>query len=654
MILDKILKQSYEKRALAYFMAVAMVILVVFLRMAVYEISGHKAPYGLFYGAVPIVGIIGGFWPAFLTTVLGALIGHYLSITGWRFEINPLDPPAMIIFLCTAVIISLLCEELRQVNRAKEREAEAARGEAAERVRLAQELTSMAFARTAAEERFRIAQEVSPVGFVLLDTIRDSHSNKIIDMRWSYINPAAKKILPEDADTGKCLLEVYKPTSDLEQMLARYERVISLNEAWQGDIPWYISEFNGWLSIRVVKVDDGVAVSFSDITQQMQLQNDLKVSNDELKINDHKKDEFLAILAHELRNPLAPIRNGLSILERAQDKPELGKEVRGMMSRQVDQMVRLVDDLMDVSRINRGRINLNKIPMLLGDAIENAIETAQPLIAAGGHRLDVDVGSGAVYLNGDIVRLSQAFANLLNNAAKYTDKGGVIALTLGQENGFAVVTVKDTGIGISAEMLPRLFEMFSQHDGSLERAQGGLGIGLSLVKNIVEHHGGTTRAESEGIGKGSVFTIRLPSQAQPAAAAATGYATDGAEQLPLRVLVVDDNAESAQTLGWAIELSGHEVKIETSSEKALSLARDFVPQIVLLDIGMPGMNGYELCAAMKQIPGLEQAVFIAQTGWGQEKHRQLSKDAGFDHHLVKPIDNSSLQNLVFQAGRSVR
>lgn len=192
MILEKILKQSYERRALAYFMAVAMVVLVIFLRMAVFETFGHKAPYGLFYGAVPIVGIIGGFWPAFLATILGALAGHYLSLTGWRFEINPLDPAAMIIFVCTAVVISLLCEALRQLNREKEIEAETARREAAERVRLAQELTSMAFARTAAEERFRIAQEVSPVGFVLLDAIRDDN-NKIVDFKWAYINPAAKK-----------------------------------------------------------------------------------------------------------------------------------------------------------------------------------------------------------------------------------------------------------------------------------------------------------------------------------------------------------------------------------------------------------------------------------------------------------------------------
>lgn len=652
MILEKILRQSHEKRMQAYLLAVAMVVLVVFLRMAVFEVFGHKAPYGLFYGAVPIVGIIGGFWPAFLVTVLGALIGHYLSLTDWRFEINPLDPPAVIIFICTAVIISLLCEAIRQIAREKEAEADIARREAAERVRLAQELTSMAFARTAAEERFRIAQEVSPVGFVLLDAIRDDN-NKVIDLKWSYINPAAKRILPEGAESGKTIREVYQPSEDLEQMIVRHSRVITTNEAWAGDIPWYTPEFNGWLSIRVVKVDDGVAVSFADITQQMQLQNELKVSNDELKMNDRKKDEFLAMLAHELRNPLAPIKNGLAILDRMPHSTDIAHEVRGMMSRQVGQMVRLVDDLMDVSRINHGRINLNKLPMQLNDAIKNAIETAQPMIDAGGHALVVDAGAEPIHLHGDIVRLSQAFANLLNNAAKYMDRGGRVEITARKNGNEAIVTVKDTGIGIAPEMLPRVFDLFSQNADTLDRAQGGMGIGLSLVKNIVGMHGGIVKAESGGPGKGSIFTIHLPAQVHSGTMHTAAEMPDEGDKRVLRVMVVDDNEASAQTLGWAIELGGHEVKIETSGEKALLVAPDFMPQIVLLDIGMPGMSGYDLCRAMKKIPGMEQTIFIAQTGWGQEKHRQLSKEAGFDHHLVKPIDIHKLQDTIFQVGQSL-
>lgn len=434
-------------------------------------------------------------------------------------------------------------------------------------------------------------------------------------------------------------------------MIARHGNAVTTSQSWEGNIPWDTPEFNGWLSIRVVKVDDGVAVSFSDITRQMNLQNELKISNDELKAADHKKDEFLAILAHELRNPLAPIKNGLSILDNAPGNHSLSEEVRGMMARQIEQMVRLVNDLMDVSRINRGSINLNKLPMTLDAAIKSAVETALPMITAGGHRLEVDIAPEPVYLNGDIVRLSQAFANLLNNAAKYTDQGGSIILSAWQDEGMAIVTVRDTGIGISSEMLPHVFEMFSQNEGSLDRAQGGLGIGLSLVKNIIERHGGTIRAESAGAGRGSVFTIYIPSQAKAAAPDVLSDQSMEDGRAALRVMVVDDNEASAQTLGWAIELSGHEVKIETSSEKALTIARDFMPQIVLLDIGMPGMNGYELCKMMKQIPGLEQTIFIAQTGWGQEKHRQLSREAGFDHHLVKPVDIKTLQETVFQAGK---
>lgn len=652
MILEKILKQSYERRAQAYFMAVAMVFLVCAMRMAIYDFAGHKAPYALFYGAVPIVGILGGFWPAFLTTILGALVGHFISVSELKYEVNPLDPPALIIFLCVAFILCLLCGELRRIAREKNIEADHARAEAGERVRLAQELTSMAFARTAAEERFRIAQEVSPVGFVLLDAVRDPDNN-VIDFKWGYINPAAKKILPPMAETGKTLRSVYAASEDLEKMIARHAEVVTTGVAWQGEIPWNSPEFEGWLSIRTVRVDDGVAVSFSDTTQRMRLQNDLKIRNDELKEADRKKDEFLAILAHELRNPLAPIKNGLSILEKSGDDQNMTEEVRGMMGRQVDHMVRLVNDLMDVSRINLGRVNLNKLPMQLKDAVYSAVETTKPMINENGHRLNLKIAGKPVYLNGDIVRLSQAISNLLNNAAKYMDKGGSIQLSAYEENGFAVVEVKDAGIGIEREMQSKVFDMFAQSDGSLDRAQGGLGIGLSLVRNIAELHGGTVEVKSAGKAQGSTFIIRIPSQLASEIKTEGSVSVTASDKPVYRVMVVDDNEASAQTLGWAMEISGHEVKVKNSGDAALAIAKDFLPQVVLLDIGMPGMNGYELCKAMKAIPGLEQTIFIAQTGWGQEKHRQMSKEAGFDHHLVKPIDIKTLQDTVFQAGKKI-
>jgi signal transduction histidine kinase len=362
---------------------------------------------------------------------------------------------------------------------------------------------------------------------------------------------------------------------------------------------------------------------------------------------DQRKDEFLATLAHELRNPLAPISNSVSILASSKSPPDVRDQALGMMERQVKQMVRLVDDLMDVARITRGKITLKTERIDLAAVLRSAAETSEPLITQFEHRLILDLPETPVWLDADFTRLNQVFSNLLNNAAKYSEPGRDIRLSGTSEGRFATVRVKDQGIGIPPETMARIFDMFAQADGSLERAHGGLGVGLTLVKSLVEMHGGRIEAASEGIGKGSEFSVILPVVAGPPVAAETpksGAATPA--PAGLRIMIVEDNEALAQTTGWMVEMLGHEYKLAHNGPDAIALAQTYVPDVVLMDIGLPGMNGYDLCALLKKEPRLRKAVFIAQTGWGQDEHRQRAREAGFEHHLVKPVYLELLQDLL--------
>ena len=361
---------------------------------------------------------------------------------------------------------------------------------------------------------------------------------------------------------------------------------------------------------------------------------------------DHRKDEFLATLAHELRNPLAPIRNALAIMRMSKD-PRLHEQSEEIIARQLEHMIHLVDDLMDISRITQGKIELRKEPVKLNDVLNHAIETAEPLINERKHKLAITFPKETLWLNADFSRISQIFSNLFNNAAKYTNDGGKIEVSVQHSGEWAVISVSDNGIGISNEMLSRIFDMFSQVDSSLERTQGGLGIGLTLVKSLVEMHEGTIEAISSGLDKGSKFIVKLPIIKAPAADKKEEASLANESQVvPLRVLVVDDNDASAKTLGWMIELAGHEIKLAHDGKSAIETARTYQPEVILLDIGLPGMNGYEACRIMKTMPELQNSTFIAQTGWGQVEHRQFSKEVGFDHHLVKPISMDDLHKLL--------
>jgi len=374
----------------------------------------------------------------------------------------------------------------------------------------------------------------------------------------------------------------------------------------------------------------------------------LKESRDNaqaLKEADVRKDEFLATLAHELRNPLAPIRNGLQILKMSPEG-ERAENVRGMMDRQLTHLVRLIDDLLDVSRVSRGRIDLRRVRMSLQEAVNAAVETSKPLIDANEHRLTLDIPDTPLWVEGDLTRLAQVVSNLLNNAAKYTPHGGEIRLSVRRQDGQADIEVTDNGLGIEADMLPRVFDLFAQADSHLDRSQGGLGIGLALVSKLVEMHGGTSRAESAGPGKGSTFAISLPLVDEQGAAIGVPLQKSRRTVAPMKVLIVDDNVDSAQTSLWMLDLIGHKATVAHEGMSALEIAHDLQPDVVLLDIGMPGMDGYEVCRQLRQMPEMKNKTVIAQTGWGQESDRQKAFAAGFDHHITKPVSLDLLTQLL--------
>jgi PAS domain S-box-containing protein len=365
-----------------------------------------------------------------------------------------------------------------------------------------------------------------------------------------------------------------------------------------------------------------------------------------LRESDQRKDEFLAVLAHELRNPLAPLKNALQLLQlKGPPTPEL-QWARQVIERQVSQMTHLVDDLLDVSRIRSGKIELRKQKVELAAVVHSAVETSRPLIEKWGHELTVTIPPEPIYLDADLTRLSQVLLNLLNNAGKFTEPGGRIALLAERDGDQVLIRVKDTGIGIPPQMLTRIFEMFTQIGHPLDRSQGGLGIGLTLVKRLTEIHGGSVEARSPGPGKGSEFIVRLPAAGGGEtweAPRAAGQET--ASTPPSRVLVVDDSPDAADSLAMLLRFSGHQVETAHDGLEAVEAASRFQPDIVLLDIGLPKLNGYDAGRRIREALG-DRVVLIALTGWGQDQDRARSKEAGFDHHMTKPISFDALEDLL--------
>jgi signal transduction histidine kinase len=374
---------------------------------------------------------------------------------------------------------------------------------------------------------------------------------------------------------------------------------------------------------------------------------ELEASTALLREGDRRKDEFLAVLAHELRNPLAPIRNALALLQLEGTLAPEAAWSRDLIERQVDQLTRLVDDLLDVSRISSGKIKLQVETLDLVSVVRAGIETSRPLIAAREHHLSLQVPDAAVPVSGDLVRLTQVVSNLLNNAAKFQDEAGQISVTIAQEGPDAVVRVADHGIGIPPQTLPRVFDLFAQAHKPIDRPEGGLGIGLSLVKNLVELHGGTVEAESAGQGQGSEFTIRLPRAAEEARATPAGElrAPRSGGAAGQSVLVVDDNRDAAMSLAKLLHRDGYDTQVAHDGHEALRMAQARPPEIVLLDLGMPELDGFDVCRELRA-QGHSEAFIVAITGYAQEEYRRRSREAGFDAHLVKPVHPDLLAKLL--------
>jgi len=395
----------------------------------------------------------------------------------------------------------------------------------------------------------------------------------------------------------------------------------------------------------------------TDITERKRDEDKLRQLAADLSEADRRKNEFLATLAHELRNPLAPIRNGLQVMKLAGGKQATIEQARSMMERQLTQMVRLVDDLMDVSRISRGKLELRKERVPLAAVLNSAVETSRPMIEQMGHELTVTLPKQALFVDADLTRLAQVFLNLLNNAAKYSDPGGHILLNVERQGSDAVVTVKDTGVGIAADQLPHIFEMFTQVDRSLEKSQGGLGIGLTLVKRLVEMHGGRVEAKSEGPGKGSEFVVRLLVVVEASQPQAPGVEDEpAATESSLRILIVDDNRDGADSLSQMLKMMGNDTRTAYDGQQGVDTAGEYRPDVVLLDIGLPKLNGYDACRRIREQPWGKAVVLIAVTGWGQDEDRRRSHEAGFDHHLVKPVDPQALMAMLarFNVGHENR
>ena len=367
-----------------------------------------------------------------------------------------------------------------------------------------------------------------------------------------------------------------------------------------------------------------------------------------LRETDRRKDEFLATLAHELRNPLAPIRSAVQFMNLISEPSPQFQQVQGLIERQVTHMVRLVDDLMDMSRITQGKIELRRERLDVAAVVQTAVETSRPIVDAGKHSLNVTLAPQPVEVIGDLTRLAQVIANLVNNSAKYTPEGGQISVRVERDNRLAVIRVSDNGMGISAEMLPKVFDMFTQVNHDVDRSQGGLGIGLTLVKQLVEMHGGTVEARSQGAGKGSEFIVRLPiaEGAQLSHEPVSPQEAKPKQVSPRRILVADDNRDAAESLAMLLRLSKNEVRIAYDGLTALEIANVFHPDVVLLDLGMPGMSGYDVARRIRRTPDLNGVLLVAQTGWGQDGDRRLSSEAGFDAHLVKPVDFDAVQQLI--------
>jgi signal transduction histidine kinase/DNA-binding response OmpR family regulator len=496
----------------------------------------------------------------------------------------------------------------------------------------------------AKEERYRALFESIDEGFCVVQLLRDAQG-KVADFRFEEANEAFTMHTALRDPVGHTVRELVPGNND--HSFDVYDRV-----ARTGEPTRFVQEsrpMSRWFDVYASRLggtgSDLVAILFSDITRRLLAEQDLRRLNEELAQANRRKTEFLATLAHELRNPLAPLSNGLHLMRVASTKPDLLEKTRQMMERQIQHMVHLVDDLLDVARISTGKVELRRQRMDLKDVVTTAVETSASLIDSGRHKLTVDVPQQPLPMEADPTRIAQVVSNLLNNAAKYTPEGGRIALKVSVQESCAVLSVTDSGIGLAADAIEKVFEMFAQVPG-VGKTQGGLGIGLSLVQSLVALHGGTVSAASPGVGQGSTFTVRLPLAAPGADTEQVSARPPADKPGQLQVLVVDDNTDAAESLGVLLDIEGHAAHIAHTGAEALQLVQSRPVDVVFLDIGLPDMTGYDVAKRLRMLPNMQNTLLVALTGWGTQDDRQRTRDAGFDRHLTKPAELPAVEELL--------
>ena len=613
--------------------ALAAVLVAGTLRWLLNPVMGDRVPFATFFLAIVVAVRYGGFWSSLLTMALGLVWAlHFWFPNGLQAEETVFGA---IVYLFSSLAIIALGQRMHGAE---------ALADARSR-----ELQDAVQVLRASQGRLQLATEVSGAGVFEWDMDSD---------RFTGENPEAYRIFgrtPEQAKMSMAdFIQRHVHPEDIEALRAQLHKAMQPGERLHGEFRNRRGEGDDWRWVEVVGrfVFDAEAKPMqligviADVTERRELEDNLRRMAADLSEADHRKDEFLATLAHELRNPLAPIRNGIELLKRAEGGTAQTRGVVGVMERQMTHMVRLVDDLIDVSRITRNKLELRKQAVELAQVILVAVEACRPSIDAKEQQLTVSLPPTPVHLEADLTRLVQVLANLLNNANKYTDRGGWITLAAERQGMEAVITVTDNGSGIPVNMLTRVFDMFTQLERTVDRSQGGLGIGLSMVKRLVELHGGTVEIDSGGAGQGTRVEVRLPTVLSPLPSPFGASFGARGPQAPRRILVADDNRDAADSLAEILRLMGHEVATAEDGLDALAKFDSFRPEVVMLDIGMPRMNGYEACRQLRLRKDCGGVVVIAVTGWGQDEDRLRSQEAGFNLHLTKPVDPAAVEALL--------
>ena len=613
------MKQSPEapKRtgAGAYALVAGALAAVAGLRWVLEPTLGEDLPLVLFILPVVVAALAGGLRLGLLTTAIGCAVGAALFIP---HSITAMDWLRIGLFLGAGTFVSWVVTATRLGwQRADETQR-------------------------AGEERLRAEHERT---VRILETIGDAFYALDADFRFTYVNRKAEQLWGKQREKllGRTLWDEFPQAvgsegAEMHLKVMRELRPVQFETRSQ--------ILDTWLDVSLYPdTNGGLACYFRDISER-------KRSEEAARAADQRKDEFLAVLGHELRNPLAPLRSGLELLELGRDRPELIEGIRAMMARQLGHLVHLVDDLLDLSRITHGEIQLRQVTVDLAKVVAAAVELTRPFIAERGQHLTIAQLAEPVYVFGDFERLTQIVGNLLSNAAKYSPQNGTIEVRMQGADERALVSVRDTGFGVPAERLEEIFQMFTQVPEHRARlGGGGLGIGLALSRKLAELHGGTLEAASDGLQRGSVFTLRLPRAEKLAQDVAEPVEPADAPS-PRRVLIVDDNADAADSLRLVLDLQGHETEVAYDPASALLAVEQFAPDCVLLDIGLPDIDGYETARRIRALPGGDRMRLIAVTGWGQQEDKQRARAAGFDAHLTKPVELAAVSALLAEKAES--